>query len=96
MTVTISVPENMARGVEAFVQSQEIALKVVQDEEADVRVVQLQGRGECDESTLQAGGWIRCSTARELADRLDVSPKKIGRLLDFFDIRIRDCELGCF
>lgn len=42
------------------------------------------------------GGFISCPKARHLAKELKVSPKVVGKALDEMNIKIKDCELGCF
>jgi len=41
-------------------------------------------------------GRLSCARARGLAHRLGVSPDEIGDALLRLDIRITDCQLGCF
>lgn len=41
-------------------------------------------------------GKITCTKARQLAERLQVSPLVIGRACDELKIKIIACELGCF
>jgi Mn-dependent DtxR family transcriptional regulator len=39
---------------------------------------------------------ISCSQAFEIAEKLDVSPAKVGKALDELNIKIKGCQLGCF
>ena len=94
--MTIQVPDNLIERMKSFVESEGVSLEIVGDGSADLKIVQSQGRVESDTSTLQAGGWIACPTARAIAVKLGISPKKVGRLLDVLDIKVRDCDLGCF
>lgn len=96
MTATISVPEPMAEALKAFVKGEDIRVEVAPGGEGTVRVVVSDGRAESDLSTLQAGGWIKCEVARVMADKLDASTHELGKLLDFLDVKVRDCGLGCF
>ncbi|GAV22617.1 hypothetical protein [Carboxydothermus pertinax] len=41
-------------------------------------------------------GKIPCKVALELADRLNVPPKKIGDVANELKIKIAACQLGCF
>lgn len=41
-------------------------------------------------------GWISCPEARELAQKLGVSPREVGEACNCLKIKIRACELGCF
>lgn len=42
------------------------------------------------------GNKVPCSVARMLAKELNVSYKEVGAAADALDIKIADCELGCF
>ena len=39
---------------------------------------------------------VACKTLFELAERTGTPIKEIGRLCDEMDIRISNCQLGCF
>lgn len=39
---------------------------------------------------------LSCPKARKLAKDLKVSPNLIGEACDELNIKIKDCELGCF
>ncbi len=41
-------------------------------------------------------GRLPCPIAREIAKELFVSYKVVGRVADELNIKITDCELGCF
>jgi DNA-binding transcriptional regulator YhcF (GntR family) len=41
-------------------------------------------------------GRIPCPVARKLAKELSVSYKEVGKAADELNIKITDCELGCF
>ncbi len=41
-------------------------------------------------------GRLECKYALELAEELEVSPARIGRVCDEENIRIVNCQLGCF
>jgi len=45
---------------------------------------------------LAKDGKIPCKVALELADRLNVPPKKIGEAANELKIKIAACQLGCF
>ena len=96
MASTISVSKSLLEKVEALIRSEGNSVQIVQDGTATVNIVEAQGRVESDDSTLYACGWIRCRTARRIAEKLGVSHKQIGMLLDVLQIKARDCELGCF
>ena len=41
-------------------------------------------------------GRLACHDALAVAARLGVVPARIGRVCDAHDVRIVDCQLGCF
>jgi hypothetical protein len=41
-------------------------------------------------------GRLECKYALELAEELEISPVRIGRICDEENIRIINCQLGCF
>lgn len=43
-----------------------------------------------------ANGRVACGLLLELAERTATPPKRIGQLCDEMDIRIANCQLGCF
>ncbi|MCX8052625.1 MAG: hypothetical protein N3B12_02365 [Armatimonadetes bacterium] len=96
MALTILAPSDLIEKIARFAESTTIPVRIVHEGEADLQVVRSKGQLESIGSTLQAGGWIRCTVAREIASRLGIDKKQFGSLLDVLDIKIRDCELGCF
>ena len=63
---------------------------------AEVSVVQSREGCESTASVLHAGGSITCGLARDMADRLGIKRREIGKLLNHLNIKVRACELGCF
>lgn len=41
-------------------------------------------------------GRITCSTARKIAEELGVSYKDVGESADELNVKITNCQLGCF
>jgi hypothetical protein len=41
-------------------------------------------------------GRLPCPAARKIAQELSVSFREIGRTADQLEVKITDCELGCF
>lgn len=80
----------------AYVSDSGVQLDVVDLREAALVVRLSDERRECDLSALYCGGWMSCATARALADKLGIANRDVGRLLDHFDIKVKDCALGCF
>jgi hypothetical protein len=86
----------MIERVTRLIGDEGIPVEIVSEGECAVRVVQSEGRVESDPGTLQSGGWIKCETAREMAGRLNIDTRQMGRLLDLLDVKVRECGLGCF
>lgn len=51
-----------------------------------------------EEKTFDDGGRvkIRCASALGIAEKFGVKPRKIGEILNDRNIRITQCQLGCF
>ena len=43
-----------------------------------------------------ANNRLPCAVARKIAQKLSVSYKAVGNAADELNIKITDCELGCF
>ena len=96
MQATLGVPEALADPLRTFVEAESIPVKVVVGDEATVQVVESEVGQESSVSTLQAGGWIACLTAHQMAERLGVETRQVGKLANHLEIKIKVCELGCF
>lgn len=96
MPATVSVPETMAESLRTFVKQEKLPLQVVTGPGGAVQVVESAEGEKSTLTVLKAGGWIACPMAREMAPRLGIQTREVGKLLDHLDIRIRACELGCF
>jgi hypothetical protein len=51
---------------------------------------------ERDLSQVAKGGELSCAQAMEFARNHKVPLKKMKYLTDFFKIRLKSCQLGCF
>jgi len=96
MSVTIAVPPDLSERVAEFITAQALAIEVVPEGSGTVQVVPSADRQQSDPSTLRAGGWITCPDAFALASKLDVPTRVVGKLFNVLDIKIRECQLGCF
>ena len=96
MGVTVGVPEGMVESLRAFIEAEGLPFEVVSGGDCALRVVQSKAGCQSTASELHAGGAITCALARELATRLGVKTREMGKLFDPLDIKIRACELGCF
>ena len=96
MQATLGAPAALADSLGAFIQTESIPLEVVASDDATVRVVESEVGRESSVSTLQAGGWIACLTAHQMAERLGLETRQVGKLANHLEIKIKVCELGCF
>ena len=97
MNIPISADASLVEIVERFLREEGIAASI--DSSASgtcVRVAPPATRRECTVETIWAGGWISCSVARAAAGRMGISGRTMGGLLYALDVKIRQCELGCF
>jgi hypothetical protein len=46
--------------------------------------------------TKAVNGRLPCPIARRIAEELSVSYQEVGKVADELNIKITDCELGCF
>ena len=92
----VGVQPDRQQQLNEFFSEERIELKAGAENEGLIRIAGDDERRECSLKVLYAGGWIRCPVARKVANNLGVDGKSIGKLMDFLEIKIRDCELGCF
>jgi len=53
-------------------------------------------RYECDENNLFADGFSTCPTAFKVAAKLGVKRGIYGKFLNVLDIKLKQCQFGCF
>ena len=96
MRATLGVPEAMMESLGAFIEAEALPFVLVAGGDCAMQVVQSAKGRESTPSVLHAGGSITCGLARDMAGRLAVKTRDLGKLLNHLDIKIRACELGCF
>ena len=99
MAKKLCVPAGIQDRVREFFQSRQLPLEVVTTGEAEVTVQEGPADGErreCDPTTLYQGGWIPCRVAWAVAPRLELPRGGMGEFLNLLDIKVRNCQLGCF
>ena len=97
MTGTLGVPETLLAPLGEVVEAQGILVKVNSTgDDCTVQVVTANEQRRCGLRTLYVGGFIACETARGMAVKLGIRIRQMGKLLDFLNIKVRSCSLGCF
>jgi hypothetical protein len=96
MKTRICIEVSIASQVQEFLNIEGIEIEVVTDGNCDVTVLRCKDRKKCDLNTIYSGGWIKCETARALAKKSAIPVRQMGKLLDYLDVKIRRCSLGCF
>ncbi len=51
---------------------------------------------DCDLQTIYVKGYISCAHARAMANKMNLSVNKMGKLLNFLNVKVKHCGLGCF
>lgn len=95
-SVSIGVPPPRRMVIEEFLQREAVPWIIVDLPGGDLSIVEAAPKAECTVDTLHPGGRIPCATALALAESCGVPGKTIGRLLNLLEIKVRDCQLGCF
>jgi hypothetical protein len=93
---TIGAPPARRAAIEDFLHREALDWVVVDPPAGDLCIVEAAPKTECDELVLHPGGRIPCAVALGLADSFGVPGKVVGRLLNLLEIKVRDCQLGCF
>ena len=96
----ICVNRSIASSLKTFFDDNGIDLEVVSDSFDSVSDVMVEDTGDqkrqSDMRIIYKGGSITCSTAQALADKLEISLAQTGAMLDHLDVKIKQCQLGCF
>jgi len=95
MKISIKAEGPLAEIVSQFLREENIAAPtdVTPNE---IRVAASTDRRECTADTIWSGGWISCALARAIARKLGIPSRSMGALLFALNVKIRQCELGCF
>ncbi|MEP0813072.1 MAG: hypothetical protein HRF49_00205 [bacterium] len=96
MAGLISASGELSAKIAAFAAAEQIELRVAPPGKAAVAALAANGRKESTLDSLFEGGFVKCATARALAERIGIGRGEMGKLLNHLDIKVRDCELGCF
>jgi len=92
----IAAPDSIRSRLGVFIESEHIAFQFAISDDADLIVRESSQRRGSTLDELYCGGWIDCEVARAAAERLAIPKHDFGKLLDFLDVKVRNCALGCF
>ena len=98
MATSINLPDSLKKDFTDFLGRDGIDLEIAQDSSGLVSVTEGEEtkRREGTLSDLYTHGWISCEVARQVAENLSISYGDTGKILNFLDIKVRNCGLGCF
>ena len=65
-------------------------------EDAVITVQWPNERHECDENNLFADGFSTCPNAFKVAAKIGVGRDVFGQFLNALDIKLKQCQFGCF
>lgn len=96
MPATLDAPESMVKSINEFAKIEKLPIAAASRGPGVLKVVKSQAGRQSTPTELHAGGSITCGLARDLASKLGVKYREMGKLLNHLDIKIRACDLGCF
>jgi hypothetical protein len=82
--------------LQEFIQAERLPWILVDAPGGRLNLVETNDPAQCDLTRLYPGGRILCSTALEMARIYSAPADSIGRLMNLLEIRIGECQLGCF
>lgn len=94
--ITLGVTGKHRVSLQGFIQEEGLPWTLVEAPGGTINLVEQDREGICSLEHLVPGGKILCPTALEMAEKYHVSPGSIGRLMNLLQIKIHECQLGCF
>ncbi len=96
MTARLVAPEPWRAALEEYARREKLSLEIAAEGEGAVRVLPPEERRACGPEALVVKGRIPCGVARAMAGRLGIPMNRMAGLLNLLEIKVRECELGCF
>ena len=96
MKKQICVEALIADKLREFLNTEKVQIEVVTGGDCDISIVKCDDHKESNLNIIYSGGWVTCGTALALAKKLEVPAEQMGKLLNYLDVKIRRCSLGCF
>lgn len=96
MAKLFSADSKICDKLQKFLNQKQIPISFSDDGTGAIRIIHGLDRPFCTFDTLYVDGAIDCETARHLAVKLNITLGHMGQILDFLNIKIRNCSLGCF
>lgn len=94
--VSIGVPPARRAAMEEFLRREALNWGIVDPPGGDLGIVEAAPKTECSGLTLHPGGRMPCAVAMAMAESCGVPGRTVGRLLNLLEIKVHDCQLGCF
>lgn len=94
--VTIGAPPSWREKLLGFIERERLTWQVVDPPAGRLAILEEDPPGTCTAGRLFPGGRVVCSTALEMAELYQAAPETIGRLMNLLNIKVRECQLGCF
>ncbi len=92
MALRLNPDGRLREHVEQFIQGGMYAIELA-DDGIDVEIKE---KESCTKKKLYAGGKITCALALQLAQANAIPPAQVGQLLNYLNIKVKVCSLGCF
>lgn len=96
MAGSLGLPTELRARLDKFQHEQGLSMVLNENATGDVTVEVVTERVESSATLLYSGGWLSCATAWEMSDILGISKGQMGELLDLLEVKVRNCDLGCF
>ncbi len=96
MKQKIGVALGLESKIRSFLEKEKIDLELVSPGEGVIQIETPEPKKECDGEHFYPKGRIACALALGTARKLGIPPASMGRLLNLLEIKIHNCQLGCF
>jgi hypothetical protein len=94
--ITIGVHAHQRASLQEFIDAEALPWTLVDAPGGRLNLAEAAQPAECSLDRLVPGGRILCSVALEMAEACHAPTGAIGRLMNLLEIKIRECQLGCF
>ena len=90
-------PEGLAEKIEGLFASSDTKVRWADsDDTAALAISWPDDRKDSDGTNIYSGGYIACANAFKAAARSGMDLTTFGEFLNLLDVKLRQCQLGCF